>query len=857
MGYIFRAFHALPRLANSRGLPTQATLGFTNMVRKLLKLAQPPHLAVVMDAPGPTFREQAYQAYKAQRPAMPEELAAQLPYIRRMAEALRLPILESPGYEADDIIGTLSRQAAERQLAVVIVSSDKDMLQLVNDQVCVLNPTRGDLLCDPAEVLKLLGVRPDQVVDLMALRGDSVDNIPGAPGIGEKGSRDLIARFGDLETLLARAPEVERKSYRDSLLEHREQILLSRDLATIHTSIPVALELEALRISTPDVEACRTLFTELEFFNLLRELPSPAAAPASAATAAPGWRRVQWSTPEELSDWLRSVANRSLAMIGSEAPSDLLPGSILSGNALSLATETEAGFLAPELLPSMLPVLAAALVHPSQAWLAHDCRRLRRQLRGWGLPAPPHASDRLLDAQLLAYLLDPTRGRYDLESLARAQWDSDWEPDAAAACALARLAPELRRQVEAAQLWPLYRDLDLPLVPVLEEMESAGVGVDLAALRVLSDELSRQCQALEAEIFSLAGTQCNLNSPKQLGELLFGKLGLPAPARRGKTKSLSTAVDVLENLAEDFPIAARLLEYRQLSKLKSTYVDALPPLVAAGSGRLHTSFSQIGTATGRLSSSNPNLQNIPIRSRLGRQIRSAFCAAPGHLLVVADYSQIELRLLAHFSQDPLLLAAYQAGGDIHRLTAAEVFGVAPAKIDDEQRRRAKAVNFGIVYGLSAFGLARQLGIPQSEAAGFIRRYFERYAGVRRYIDEQLAAARVQGSVRTLWGRVRPIPDLTSRNPAQRGFAERTAINSPLQGTAADLMRLAMLRVAARLRGGPARLLLQVHDELVIEAPATEAVEVAAAAREAMETVAELRVPLLAECCIGPNWRDLE
>ncbi len=848
MGYVFRAFHALPRMTNTRGLPTHATLGFLNMVRKLLKQAQPPHLAVVMDAPGPTFREQAYTAYKAHRPAMPEELAAQLPYVRRAAEALRLPILEMSGFEADDLIGSLSRQAAERRLSVVIVSSDKDMLQLVNDCICVLNPTRGDLLCDTAEVQNLLGVRPDQVVDLMALRGDAVDNIPGAPGIGEKGARDLISRFGALDALLQRAAEVERKSYREALQNYRDQILLSRQLAAIDTAAPIRLDLAALRVAEPDVDACRALFTELEFHTLLKDLPPPAAGMAPPAAVAAPWRRLAWATAADLTGWLREHGARPLALFAAESDVSPLPG--VAG--LGLATENEAGLVGPELLPA----LAAELSHPARAWLTHDCRRLRRQLRSWRQPLPPHAADRLLDAQLLAYLLDPTRGRYDLESLARARLEMAWESDAAAAaCALARLAPALRAQVEAARLWPVYGDLDLPLAPVLEAMEIAGVGVDLAALRSLSSELSRQCQALELEIYALAGARFNLHSPRQLGEILFEKLGLPAPARRGKTKSLSTAGDVLEELAPDYPIAAKVLEFRQLAKLQSTYVDALPPLVAP-TGRLHTSFSQIGTATGRLSSSNPNLQNIPIRSRLGRQIRSAFCAAPGNLLVVADYSQIELRLLAHFSQDPLLLAAYQSGGDIHRLTAAEVFGIAPDRIDEDQRRRAKAVNFGIVYGLSAFGLARQLGIPQAEAADFIRRYFERYAGIRRYIDQQLSAARETGSVRTLWGRLRPIPDLNSRNPAQRGFAERTAINSPLQGTAADLMRLAMVRVQARLAGASARLLLQVHDELVLEAPAADAPALAELVRSEMETAAELSVPLVAESGTGPNWRDL-
>lgn len=862
MGYIFRAYHAMPRLSNSRGMPTQAVLGFTNMLRKLLTESQPRYIAAAFDLAGPTFREETYAAYKANRPEMPEDLARQLPWIRQVLEAYRIPILEFQGFEADDVIGTFSRKAAEQGHFVIIVSSDKDMLQLVNGNVRVLNPSRGDLLYDAATVREVMGVEPKQVIDLLALRGDAIDNIPGAPGIGEKGALGLVQRFGSVEAALDHAGEVERKTYRESLQQNREQILMSKALATIHTDVPLPYDLEVLARREPDVEACRRLFQEMEFGTLLKSLPGvpqEEGIPASLGS---------WNLPhteavdqQRLAEWLERVpASHPLALA--------IAGRHLAvGGAASVVTFS----------PEEAGPLAAALTDAGRHWLVHDLKALRRSLQKQKQPLLPADAGRVEDVQLLAYLLDPTQSGYGLDAIAKRRLGAIVSVDAAdpsadtaldasgeaavvsstSAALIAAMAPALRAEVDSAALATAYRDLDLPLVPVLEEMEDHGVLIDPEEMARLSSSLEQGLIACQQRIFDLCGSSFNLNSPKQLGEVLFGKLGLPQPPRRGKTKSLSTAVDVLEELADQHEVVGLVLEYRQLSKLKSTYVDVLPRLVSPETGRLHTTFSQVGTATGRLSSSNPNLQNIPVRTEMGRQIRAAFVAAPGHLLISADYSQIELRLLAHFSQDPLLLEAYRKGDDIHRLTAAEVFGVPPLMITDEHRRRAKAVNFGIVYGLSAFGLAKQLGIPQGEASQFIKRYFERYAGVQRFIQETLEQARREEMVRTLFGRLRPIPDINTRNANLRGFAERTAINTPLQGTAADLMKLAMIRVHTRLRNRPARLILQVHDELVLEAPREHAAEMSALLREEMANVHPLSVPLDVEVGIGPNWNKME
>jgi len=686
-GFVFRAYHArartgAPTMRTRAGLATEAVYIFHNMVRRLLSVHNPDLVAAVFESEGPTFREQEFEDYKANRAETPPDLLEQIPWVRRLLEAMRIPVVECPGFEADDVIGAIARRAAESGLEVVIVSSDKDMLQLVGGRVSMLNPMKDDAWYDRAKVKEFMGVEPEQVADLLALKGDAVDNIPGAPGIGDKGARELVARFGSVEAALERAAEVERKAYRESLENNRDRILMSKRLATIDTSVPV--DWEPGERQPPDTAALRDIYAQLEFTSLLKDLGGAEAAPEG--------------------------------------------------------------------------------------------------------------------------LFDP---------------------------------------------------IDRPLLPVLRRMEETGVRIDVAVLAGLSRRMQADIERLSGEIYLLAGRQFNINSPQQLGKVLFEELGLPAPAKTGKTKAYSTAADVLEGLAAQHPIAAKVVEYRQLAKLKGTYVDALPALVNPATGRVHTSFNAAGAATGRLSSSNPNLQNIPIRTELGREIRAAFVPREGWQFVVADYSQIELRLLAHMSQDPLLLEAFRNGEDIHTRTAAEVFGVPPLLVTPGQRRNAKAVNFGIIYGLSAFGLASQLGIPQGEAQEYIRSYFERYAGVKRFIDRQIAEVRRTGETRTLFGRRRAIPDINSKNPSARGLAERTAVNTPLQGTAADLIKLAMVRIDGELQSGrwQAAMLLQVHDELVFEAPPEEVPGLARMARQEMENVHKLDVPLVVDVGSGPNWRD--
>lgn len=893
-------------MSTKTGLPTAATYVFVNMLRKLQADFSPQLLAAVYDVAGPTFRdtegeavasikkfdiktqtfkEQAYGGYKANRAAMPPDLAQQMPYIRRALDAYRIPILESQGFEADDVIGTLAHKAAAKSHPVYVVSSDKDMLQLVDEKICVLNPPKDNLICDAAKVEEILGVRPGQVIDVMALRGDSIDNIPGAPGIGDKGSVEIIKRFGTLENALDRAAEVEKKTYRESLLNNREQIMYSKRQVTIDTNVPIALDLDAMKVSEPDGDALRKLFSELEFTTLLAEVAAPAVelgvthyTVASSPTevekaigkarangvlalavqvplaekAARKARRKKTAAEDEDEEAENESAETEpallpLAVSPSEGPPAQLAISPEAGEAVSL-----------ELKESSLKdsKLRAALEDAALPKSIHDSKSAMHLLQtlGIALGGVKH------DPQLYSYLLNPTYSTHALEQVALRTFNLKPTGDIAQAADLAgQLGTRLRKEVEDAGLAKVYEEIDLPLAPVLARMEEAGVKIDTGALAQMSRHLERECNAKAKEVHGLAAGEFNINSPRQLGDVLFNKLNLPKPVKYGRGKTISTAVDVLEELAPEHEVVRKVLEYRQLSKLKSTYVDALPLLLNSETQRLHTTFNQTGTATGRLSSINPNLQNIPIRTELGREIRAAFIAEHGNLLLSADYSQIELRLLAHFSEDKLLVEAFQRGDDIHTLTAAQVFGVPPLMVTAEHRRDAKVINFGIVYGLSPFGLAQQLGIEQKEAKKFIDAYFEKYAGVRRFIDRTLAEARQHQAVKTLFGRVRPIPDINSKNPNMRGFAERTAVNTPLQGTAADLIKLAMIRLDRELheRKMKSRMTLQVHDELVFEGPEGEAEGLRTLVREQMEKVYPLRVPLTVEIGVGKNWRDLE
>jgi DNA polymerase-1 len=805
------------------GFSTEAVYIFHNMVRKLRTQHKPDYLAAIFESEGPTFRDEAFADYKATRTETPPDLLEQIPWIRKILLAMRIPVLEYPNFEADDVIGTLARRGVQQNLDVAIISSDKDMLQLVNDRVCMINPMKDDLCYDAAETEKYMGVRPDQVADLLALKGDSVDNIPGAPGIGDKGARDLIARFGSVENAMEHAAEVERKTYRESLQNNREQILLSKKLATIHTDVPIEVQLESLAMREMDVDALRELYRTLEFSSLLRDL-----APASTSAAAPQRDYQQLASSAELDAWLKTLP--------ADAPVAIAAGEVMEQSVLGFSAE-----------PGVARSLALEKI-PGQVSVGHDIKSLIR--RFGEAPGLQH------DVMLYAFLLAADTGSADLGRLSEQYLERPLEADPAAqADATLSLYRQLRPQVDSQNLAEVYNTIDFPLVRVLARMEETGVRIDPGQLRHMSTRMEEEIARLSGEIFAIAGKTFNISSPQQLGKVLFEDMNLPAPVRMGKGKVISTAADVLEELADDHPIAGKVLEHRQLSKLKGTYADALPILIDPQTGRLHTTFNQAGAATGRLSSSNPNLQNIPIRTELGREIRAAFVPEPGWKLMVADYSQIELRLLAHMSRDAVLMEAFRNGEDIHTRTAAEVLGIPPLMITREQRNSAKAVNFGIVYGQTPFGLSKQLGIDRKEAERYIHAYFDRYAGVRRFIDHTIAEVRRTGVALSMFGRRRPIPDMNSRNVSARNFAERTAVNTPLQGTAADIIKLAMIRIAEKLRGKRSRMLLQVHDELVFEAPPDEIGDLRTMVKAEMENVRKLDVPMVVDVGVGDNWRD--
>jgi DNA polymerase-1 len=835
-GFIFRAFHArarmqAPPMRTAAGLPTEAVLIFNNMLKKLAKTFAPEYMAAIFESLGPTHRDELFAEYKANRSETPPDLLTQIPYIERLLAALRIPIIQYPGYEADDVIGTLSRKAADAGCEVVIVSSDKDMLQLVNDRVSMLNPAKDDTWYDPAKVKEFMGVEPHQVADLLALKGDAVDNIPGAPGIGEKGAKDLIDQFGSVKAALDRADEVKKRMARESLQNNRDRILMSLDLATIRCDVPIPFDPAALRVQEPDLEALKPLYKELEFFSHLKELgPSEDARPRDFAPL---------ETAEAVAAFVTGVPQGVPLALTFASDLTEIGLACRTGEARSLPV-SRLGELQSALESSDLPKAAADLKSVTLSLLKRGI-----QPRGpWD------------DISLCAFLLDADPGSCSLEAMVERKLDLRAGPRAdERALFVHELGELLRPEIDRRGFTKLYEEIELPLAGVLARMEITGIRIDTTELARLSTLMESGIAQLTGEIHAIAGREFNIASPQQLGKVLFEEMGLPAPVRYGKGKTISTAADVLEALAPEHEIVRKVLEFRQLSKLKGTYVDALPALIDPATGRIHTSFNQTGAATGRLSSSDPNLQNIPIKTELGREIRAAFIPRDGWKLVVADYSQIELRLLAHMSQDPVLIEAFRRGEDIHTRTAAEVMGVPPMLVTREARNNAKAVNFGIVYGISAFGLAANLGISRKEAEVYIKAYFERYAGVKRFIEETIAKTRETGVARTLFGRERPIPDINARNPNARGFAERTAINSPLQGTAADLIKIAMIRIDKALAGLETRLLLQVHDELVLEAPPGEIDKVKELVKREMEGVSALDVPLVVEVGVGDNWRD--
>jgi DNA polymerase I len=919
---IYRAFFAMISrpLRTSRGENTSAAWGVVNFLLRLGEKYRPDYLAWVLDA-GTSFREERYPEYKSTREKLDAELQADfdrsLERTRQLLEAFRVAAVEVPGYEADDVIGTLATQATAAGLTTVIVSGDKDFYQLIAPGVALLNPGRGgpaavdEVWVDERNAAERLGVPPAQVADFLALVGDTSDNVPGVKGIGEKGAQKLLTEFGDLETLLARAGEVTGKRAREALVAHAAEARLSRELVTIRRDVPVILDLDRYARQSPDREKLIPLLSELEFYSLVRRLdgtgtaaaiqaPIPASVPPADTVVVTPAAAVSAAVPVvDDPTMLAALAARlrraPLVALDTETTTTAPRAAELVGLSLA-ASPTEvwyfpfghrppAGELAAPAPVTNLPALASPACAPLAALLAdpsvpkagHNIKFDWQVLRGAGVELGGVA----YDSMLASFVIDPGRRSHGIDTLALEHLGRTMETyadvagkgrrevpfaelsvmRAAAYCGADSttvlalhdfFAPRLRE----AALEPLLAEIELPLVEVLADMEWTGIGIDRAVFERLSGELGTDLARLEREIAAVAGTELNLNSPKQLATVLFEKHQLPV-LKKTKTGP-STDADVLEQLADmGHELPRLILEYRELQKLKSTYVDALPLEINAQTGRIHTSFNQTGAATGRLSSSDPNLQNIPVRTARGESIRRGFVPAAGSVFLVGDYSQIELRLMAHLSGDPGFIEAFRQGGDIHRQTAALIFGVPPEQVTGEMRARAKTINFATIYGQGAFALSRQLGISQDDAKAFIARYFERFAGVRAFLDRQVQLAREQGYVETLFKRRRYIPEIRDRNYNLRAYAERTAQNSPLQGSAADLIKLAMVRAHRELKNRrlESRMLLQVHDELVFEVPTAEVETMRELVRTCMETVATLDVPLVVDIGVGPNWLD--
>lgn len=843
-GYIFRAFYALPQLNNSRGMPTNAVYGFVRMLLKLLKDAHPARLAIVFDSPKKTFRDDLFESYKANRAAPPNDLVVQIPYIHRLVEAFRIKSLIKEGYEADDVIGTLAMRAARRKIETVIVTADKDFMQLVGSHVTLWDTMR-DRRTATREVRERFGVEPRAVIDVMALMGDPIDNVKGVPGVGEKTACALIRKFDSLENLLANLDQLERSDIRGAkklaplIAQHRADVELARKLVRIETDAPVSIEIDDLDFHGIDDKATAELLRELEFNSILQELtPSEARLPTSAAqeVVVPG------SDLGRVMEELRAAPRLAL---------HLSP----DGGDSRLKIKAEGGDQVYVFEPGLIGTLKPLLETPSPPRACHD---LKAHLEHLGEMHIKLAGVDF-DTMLAGFLINPGRAEPTLQDLFHEHLAplggqiAGSEPELVAALREA-MVPRLERD----GLLNLFTEVELPLAGVLAAMEQAGVAIDLAALQAMAIEFGEQLGQLETECFKLAGREFNLNSPNQLRDILFNELKLPTKGLKKTKSGFSTDVDVLTKLAASHELPRKLLEYRTIAKLKSTYADALPAAVNPATGRLHTSFHQALTATGRLSSTNPNLQNIPARTAEGRRIRRAFVAEPGCVLLSADYSQIELRILAHLSGDQILLDAFATGEDIHLRTATEILGLAPEAVDANARRLAKVINFGIIYGMGPQRLAGELEIPLKEASEYIDRYFQRLPGVNAYMEDCLRQARERGYVVTLLGRRRYLPELSSPQGGARAQAERIAINTPIQGTAADLIKVAMVHLDRRLRGlrYQARMVLQVHDELLFEVEKDGLEEVSALVREQMENVAQLRVSLRVEMKSGLNWAEL-
>jgi len=873
--HLFRAFYAVRGLTAPDGRPSNAVFGFTSMLRKLIADHNPDYLAVAFDLPGPTFRHQMYADYKGTREAPPEEFSVQIPMTREVIEAMGIPILTREGYEADDILGTVARLCAERGIDACLVTSDKDARQLLSSHVVMLDTKKGKLTT--AEALRAEdGIEPEQVVDVMALSGDSSDNIPGVPKVGPKTALSLIRRYGSLEQVLSHAGEISRPTLRSNLTAYADQARLCKKLVTINTHVPIQLDFEECRFHPPDPRRLAPVYERLNFRQFLEDVRLPATQEEAAYHLV--------DTAEQFDRFMKKLQGPAAFSMDLETTSASPRAAKIVGLSFSWA-EREAYYL-PVRAPAgerclepdkVLRALEPILTDPGTGKIGQNIKYDMVVLRNYGIDVKGVS----FDAMIAAYVLDSERRRYSLEGLAadfldyrmtpisdligkgKKQITMDQVPVRLVcdyACADAdialRLAGLLEKRLKTEGLWELYTEIELPLVSVLADMEYRGIRYDEAVLKEMSAWLEGEIAKLTTAIHEEAGEEFNVASPKQLSVILFEKLGLPK-GKRTKTGA-STSSAVLEQLAVKHRIAALVLEYRRLSKLKSTYVDALPQMVLPETGCIHTSFHQTGTATGRLSSSDPNLQNIPVRTEIGGRIRGAFIPpTEGYLLLSADYSQIELRVLAHVSGDAALREAFQADEDIHRFVAAQVHGVTPDAVTPEMRRAAKAVNFGIVYGLSAFGLSRSLRIPVQEAEAFIAEYFRRYPGVKDFIEKTVARAREDGFVTTLCGRRRALPGLKDRNRNARQFAERAAVNTVIQGTAADMIKIAMIRLHDRLKreGLRARMLLQIHDELLLELPPEEEKRLRALVTAEMCGALELAVPVKVDIAVGRNWLE--
>lgn len=830
-----RAFHALP-LMDNEGVYTNAVHGFLMMLFKAMEDWHPRYVMAAFDEKGPTFRHTAYAEYKAGRKAMPEEMKGQFPIIREILEAMGLGVFSVAGYEADDILGTAARLCNEREIDALLLTGDRDALQLVKDGTRVLFTRKGiteTTVFDSAAVREFFGVTPEQVTDWKGLMGDSSDNIPGVPGVGEKTAVKLLQEYGTLENVLEHAEEIKGK-LGEKIRENRELAVFSKELATIRPTAPVVLNFQDMEASHPE----RGLDT-LRKYRLngiagrIEKLYGPGEQKAedAAKEEKPVFERLELTTPEEIAAFIGTIGDQEAAL-------HILPEQI------TVACRDQMAVISPscDLLGSgMSPDEAMEALKPllERGVIAHDGKKLMHMTKDAGLPVP----EILFDTMLAAWLLDPLKKDYSLHVFG----DED-------ASGILTLKSRLEKQLEAENMLSLYREIEMPLMRTLFSMEQIGFKADRKALNELSERFSRETEQLREQVYASVGQRFNLNSPQQLSRVLFEDLGLS----HGKKTSLgySTDVDTLEKIADEHPCIPLILRYRQVAKLNGTYTDALMRKMDRN-GRIHSYFDQTGTATGRISSSEPNLQNIPVRTEQGREIRRAFVAAEGCVLVDADYSQIELRVLAHMSGDEGMCDAFCRGQDIHTRTASEVYGVSPEEVTREMRSASKAVNFGLVYGISEFGLARNIGVSRAEAAGFIRRYFEKYPGVKKYMDQSVRDGYDRGCALTLMGRRRQLPELKSSNGNTRSFGERVAMNAPVQGTAADIIKLAMVRVEKRLEeeGYRARLILQVHDELILEAPRDEAEKVKQLLKECMEQVVELKVPLVAEVNIGESWYE--